>query len=476
MKELDLTKGSVSGTLARFAVPFLLANVLQALYGGADLFVTGQFDDAASVAGVAIGSQVMQTVTGIILGLATGTTVLIAIASGSKNEREAADTIGTSIWLFGIIAAALTPAMTTLHGHLAQLMHTPAEAMADTRHYLLICSAGIPFITGYNVVCAILRGLGDSRTPLYFVGIVCFINIALDFILIGGCGMRAMGAAIATTASQGISFASALWYLHRKRFHFRFTRKDVRLKGKIAARIASIGAPIALQDALINVSFLMITVIVNGMGVIASAAVGVVEKIIVFAMLPPQAIASAVAAMTAQNYGAGLAGRVKSCLRSGIAMALVFGVSVCIYCQFFPETLAALFSNDSAVVAMAAQYLRGYSIDCIMVSFVFCINTWFSGQGNSLFPMIHSLAATFLFRIPLSWTASRLEPTGLVLMGYAPPASTFVIICLIYIRYWNRNYRTNSSQITEQFTAKLPNKFKPNYRILKNMHIFTIAY
>lgn len=168
MKELDLTKGSVSGTLARFAVPFLLANVLQALYGGADLFVTGQFDDAASVAGVAIGSQVMQTVTGIILGLATGTTVLIAIASGSKNEREAADTIGTSIWLFGIIAAALTLAMTTLHGHLAQLMHTPAEAMADTRHYLLICSAGIPFITGYNVVCAILRGLGDSRTPLYF--------------------------------------------------------------------------------------------------------------------------------------------------------------------------------------------------------------------------------------------------------------------------------------------------------------------
>lgn len=192
-----------------------MANVLQALYGGADLFVTGQFDDAASVAGVAIGSQVMQTVTGIILGLATGTTVLIAIASGSKNDREAADTIGTSIWLFGIIAAALTLAMTTLHGHLAQLMHTPAEAMADTRHYLLICSAGIPFITGYNVVCAILRGLGDSRTPLYFVGIACFINIALDFILIGGCGMRAMGAAIATTASQGISFASALWYLHR---------------------------------------------------------------------------------------------------------------------------------------------------------------------------------------------------------------------------------------------------------------------
>lgn len=448
MKELDLTKGSVPKVLMQFAVPYLIANVLQALYGGADLFVVGQFDDAASVAGVAIGSQVMQTITGIILGLTTGTTVLIGIATGAKNDRETALTIGSSIWLFAIIGVALTLVMTILHNPIATMMHTPPEAMADTRHYLLICSLGIPFIIGYNVVCGILRGLGDSRTPLYFVGLACFINIALDFLLVGGFGMRAMGAAIATVASQGISFITALLFLHRRGFNFPFSAKDIRLEGRLARKVLTLGAPIALQDALVNVSFLIITVIVNQMGVIASASVGVVEKIIVFAMLPPAAISSAVAAMTAQNYGAGLTDRMSSCLRSGIGMALVFGVGICLYSQFLPETLTGLFTRDGEVITMAADYLRGYSIDCIMVSFVFCINSWFSGQGNSIFPMIHSLIATFLFRIPLSWLCSRLDPDGLHLMGYAPPFSTMVslIICIFYIRYWRRRRRPAPGQ------------------------------
>ena len=435
MKELDLTKGSVPKVLLQFAVPYLLANVLQALYGGADLFVVGQFDDAASVAGVAIGSQVMQTITGIILGLTTGITVLIGIATGAKNSKELANTIGSSIWLFAIIGVALTIIMTVFHNPIAALMHTPAEAMDDTEHYLLICSLGIPFIIGYNVVCGILRGLGDSRTPLYFVALACVINIALDFVLVGGFHMRAMGAAVATTASQGISFITALWFIHKRGFHFEFTSKNIRLNRRISRRVVTLGAPIALQDALVNISFLIITVIVNQMGVIASAALGVVEKIIVFAMLPPVAISSAVAAMTAQNYGAGLSERMERCLWSGITTALVFGISVCVYSQFLPDTLTGIFTNDPAVVAMASEYLRGYSIDCIIVSFVFCFNSYFSGQGNSLFPMIHSLIATFLFRIPLSWLFSHIDPTSLFWMGFAPPLSTIVsmAICFWYL-------------------------------------------
>ena len=200
---------------------------------------------------------------------------------------------------------------------------------------------------------------------------------------------------------------------------------------------------VLLQDALVNVSFLMITVIVNQMGVIASASLGVVEKIIVFAMLPPTAISSAVAAMTAQNYGAGLYSRMKSCLRSGIGMALVFGLSFCVYSQFFPESLTGIFSKDPAVIYMAADYLRGYSIDCIIVCFVFCFNAYFSGQGNSVFPMIHSMIATFLFRIPLSWLFSRLDSSSLLLMGYAPPLSTMVslLICFWYLRRSNRKFQ-----------------------------------
>lgn len=177
--------------------------------------------------------------------------------------------------------------MVAFHSRTVQLMHTPPEALADTEAYLWICSLGIPFIIGYNVVCGILRGLGDSRTPLYFVALACALNIVLDFILVGGCHLRAAGAAIATVASQGVSFATALWYLYRKGFHFEFTRRDIRLDGQLCRRVLLLGAPIALQDLLVNFSFLLITVIVNGMGVVASAALGVVEKLIVFAMLPP---------------------------------------------------------------------------------------------------------------------------------------------------------------------------------------------
>lgn len=440
MKELDLTKGSVPKVLMQFAMPYLLANVLQALYGGADLFVVGRFNDAASVAGVAIGSQVMQTVTGIILGLTAGITVLIGIATGARDEKKAAATIGSAVWLFAIIGAVLTLLMTVWHDTIATAMHTPPEAMTDTRHYLLICSLGIPFIIGYNVVFGIMRGLGDSRSPLYFVALACVINIVLDFVLVGGCHMRAAGAATATIASQGISFAAALCYLHRKGFRFPFTRRDIRLNGILSKRIIKLGTPIALQDALINISFLIITVIVNRMGVTASAALGVVEKLIVFAMLPPVAISSAVAAMTAQNYGAGLTDRMNRCLKSGIGMSLVFGTAFCIYSQFLPETLMGIFTNDAPVIELGAEYLHGYSIDCIIVSFVFCINSYFSGQGNSLFPMVHSLIATFLFRIPLSWIFSHIAPTSLFPMGFAPPLATMVslAICLWYLKIWQK--------------------------------------
>ena len=440
MKELDLTQGSVPKVLLQFAVPFLIANVLQALYGGADLFVVGQYDDSASVAAVAIGSQVMQTITGIILGITTGTTVLIAIATGAKDNRKVAFTIGSSVWLFSITGVVLTLVMVLFHSRIAELMHTPVEAMVDTKNYILVCSLGILFIVGYNVVCGILRGLGDSKTPLYFVGLACVINIVLDFILVGYFHWGATGAAIATVTAQGVSFGIALWFLYRHGFHFDFSRKDIRLNRNLSKKILVLGAPIALQDALINVSFLIITVIVNQMGVIASASLGVVEKIIVFAMLPPMAISSAVATMTAQNYGAGLIKRMNKCLASGIGIALVFGVSVCVYSQFLPETLTAFFTKDAAVVAMAADYLRGYSIDCIIVSFVFCINSYFSGQGNSLFPMIHSMIATFVFRVPLSYLFGQIDSASLHLMGFAPPISTFVslLICIWYIRRTNR--------------------------------------
>lgn len=221
MKELNLTQGSVPKVLLQFAVPFLIANVLQALYGGADLFVVGQYDDSASVAAVAIGSQVMQTITGIILGITTGTTVLIAIATGAKDNRKVASTIGSSVWLFSIVGVLLTLVMVVFHGQIAELMHTPAEAMADTKSYILVCSTGILFIIGYNVVCGILRGLGDSKTPLYFVGLACVINIVLDFILVGYFHLGGYGSRIGYNNSTGGQFCYFALVLARAWIPFR---------------------------------------------------------------------------------------------------------------------------------------------------------------------------------------------------------------------------------------------------------------
>ena len=450
MKELNLTQGSVPKVLLQFAVPFLIANVLQALYGGADLFVVGQYDDSASVAAVAIGSQVMQTITGIILGITTGTTVLIAIATGAKDDKKVAFTIGSSVWLFSIIGVLLTLVMVVFHGRIAELMHTPIEAMADTKSYILVCSAGILFIVGYNVVCGILRGLGDSKTPLYFVALACVINIVLDFILVGYFHLGATGAAVATITAQGVSFMISLWFLYRHGFHFEFTRKDIRLNRNLAKKVMTLGAPIALQDALINISFLIITVIVNQMGVIASASLGVVEKIIVFAMLPPMAISSAVATMTAQNYGAGKIDRVKKGYRASLWTIGIWGLLITLIFIFTPTPIATIFFHEPSAIATAVSYLViiGFSeaFLCIELTTIGAI----SGLGKTNLCSIISILFTSA-RIPL---AMILGNTSMGLNGiWWAFSSTTIIKGIIFtgtffwiIKKCPKNMNTPSSQ------------------------------
>lgn len=439
-KKMDsLTEGPVGRTLLLFALPFLASSFLQALYGAVDLMVVGQFADSAAVSAVAVGSQMMQTVTGIILGISMGGTVLIGRRVGEKNDREAARAVGTLAVLFALLALFLTPVMLALLDRAIAVMETPAEAVAYTRQYLLICVCGLPFIIGYNGVCGIFRGMGDSRTPVYFIAVACVINIIGDLLLAGVMGMGAAGAAMATVSAQAVSFLSSLIYMYHKGLVFPFGRKDIRMDRASAVYILKVGLPLALQDALVNVSFLVITAIINTMGVLASAAVGVVEKVIVFAMLPPSAFASAVAPMTSQNIGAGRKDRARKSLWCGTGYAFVCGVCVCLYCQFFPETLTALFAKDREVVTAAAQYLRSYSIDCMCVSFVFCMNSYLSGCGKSVISFGHSMAATFGVRIPATLLLSRLTGGSLYLMGFAAPAATAlsIAICLIYLG-WER--------------------------------------
>ena len=321
----DLTKGNLFGKMMQFAVPYLVACFLQTFYGMADLFITGQFNGAAAVSAVAVGSQVMHMLTVVIVGLAMGTTVCISRSVGAGSKKQAAGFIGNSAVLFSIFAAVLTVVLLLCTGFILKLLAVPAEAMVQARQYLIICFIGVPFITAYNVVSSIFRGLGDTKSPMMFVAVAGLINVGFDYILIGPMGMGAAGAAIATVGSQAFSVAIALLFLLRGRDEMGVTRKDFVPDGQYMGQLLGIGVPVAFQEGLIQVSFLVITAIANSRGVNVAAAVGIVEKIISFLFLVPSSMLSTVSAVTAQNAGAGLHERGRRALRYGIMVCVSVG-------------------------------------------------------------------------------------------------------------------------------------------------------
>ncbi|MGL4382558.1 MAG: MATE family efflux transporter, partial [Bacilli bacterium] len=416
-----------------FSLPFLLGNLLQAVYGAADIYVVGIYSGAAAVSGVAIGSQLLQMVTNVITGTGIGGNVLIAQRMGAQDYKGCAKAIGTLSLIFLMGSLIITLVLYLNVPNIVKLMNTPLDAQQQAIAYLRICSLGIPFITGYNALSAILRGLGNSKSPVYFIALACLINIIMDFILVGYFKLEASGAAWATTFSQAISFICGLMYFKKNGlvvpFDFSYFKVDI---GSLK-RILKIGFPIALQGFLISISFLIITALINNLGLIASASVGVVQKIIGFAMLPAMSFAGAIATMTAQNIGAKQPLRAIKALKMGICFSLIFGVSFCMYAQIWPENITGLFTNDQEIIYLAATYLKSFSIDCILVSFIFCMNSYFNGCGKSLVSFSHSIAATFLIRIPLSFILSQYATNSLYIMGLAAPLASFfsLIVCLI---------------------------------------------
>lgn len=446
-----LTEGKIFPTLMKFALPFLVANFLQLLYGAIDLLVVGQFCDKAAVSAVSTGSQVMKTITCLVTGLATGATVLIGQYIGAKRRDEAAKTVGSTVVLFVIVAVILTAIMLCFTRQIAFLMQAPEEAFEQTVQYVFICSAGILFIVGYNAVSCILRGMGDSTSPMIFVIVASVINVGLDLLFVAGLNMAADGAAYATIAAQACSFAFALVYLKVRGFGLDVKRGYVKLDKKKTKGILRFGSPVALQDSLVNISFLIITSILNSKGLTASAAVGVVEKVICFAMLPPSALSAAIAAMTAQNVGAARPDRAKTCVLFGIAFTVAIETAVVLFSELGGgKLLLAIFSNDAEVIDAGFVYMRSYVIDCMLVCFVFCLNGFFNGCGKTLFTMCHSLVATFAIRVPFAFLMSVLPGTGLFEIGLAAPvASVFSIAaCLIYLATgrW-KNYSVDKSVV-----------------------------
>lgn len=439
-----LLRGSIAGALVKFAIPVMLSMLLQILYSATDLLIVGNFATTADMSAVTVSSQVLTTITLGMSGITTGLTVLLGQYSGAGDRKDLKLTIGSSVVFFAILSAALTVILLLLNNTIVAVMKTPPEAVGAARSYLRICTAGIIFIVGYNVTSGIFRGMGNSKTPLIFVAIACGINIVLDLVFIKGFGMGATGAALATVIAQAGSLLFSVLYLRRNGMGIEFTLDDIKLKWAYVRKMLRIGLPISLQEILVNVSFLLITAVVNKrMGLSASASVGTVEKLISFLMMPTMAISVAVATMAAHNYGARQYVRARKCLWAGIYISLGFAAAVCAFCWIDGKALTALFSRDPKVIHDASLYLKTYALDCLGVAFVFNFNGYFSSCNKSVFSMIHSLTTTFLIRVPFVIIAGGIAGVTLFTIGFAAPLSSLgsLIMCLIYLGWLSRKMK-----------------------------------
>lgn len=429
--EKNLTTGSVFKMLLSFSLPFLLSYFLQTLYGMADLFIIGQFAGVESTTAVSVGSQVMHMLTVMIVGLAMGSTVVIGKAVGAKKKEAAAGAIGNTITLFMGVSIVITIILLLLVKTIVAVMSTPEEAVKGTVEYLTICFIGIPFITAYNIIGSVFRGMGDSKSPMCFIAIACAANIVLDYIFIGVMKMGTAGAALGTTLSQTISVIISLGIIVRRQTGIALRKHDFCPRRNMMGSLLKIGVPVALQDGFIQISFIIITVIANHRGINDAAAVGIVEKIIGFLFLVPSSMLSAVSALSAQNIGAGRHDRVRKTLRYAVVLSVSFGALSVITMQLTAETFINLFSEDAEVIRLGSQYMRGYVWDCMLAGIHFCFSGYFCAYGLSGFSFLHNLISIVCARIPLAYLASEYFADTLFPMGLAPAAGSFIsaLIC-----------------------------------------------
>lgn len=438
--EQNMTTGSVFKNILIFSLPYLLSYLLQTLYGMADLYIIGQFGAVSDTTAVSIGSQVMHMLTVMIVGLAMGATVFIGQSIGAENKKKAALGIGNTVTIFMAVSLVLTALLVLLVKPITTLMSTPEDAVPGTMDYLTICFLGIPFITAYNVISAVFRGMGDSKSPMYFIAIACAANIGLDYLFMGVFHMGPAGAALGTSLSQAISVIVSLAVILKRKTGVALAKEDFKPYAPVMGQILRIGVPVALQDGLIQVAFIVITIIANHRGLNDSAAVGIVEKVMSFLFLVPSTMLSTVSALGAQNMGAGKSERAIATLRYAACLAVGFGCIIAVAIQFWAEPVVALFTDASTtegaeVVRLGGQYLRGYVWDCIFAGVHFCFSGYFCALEKSGISFLHNMIAIVLMRIPGVYLTSKLFPTTLLPMGLATASGSIISVGICVVAF-----------------------------------------
>ena len=432
--EKNLTSGNVLKNIAYFSLPYVVSYFLQTLYGLADLYIIGQFDGVAEITAVSIGSQIMHMLTVMIVGLAMGSTVVIARAIGAKQNEKAAKAITNTAFLFMGVSVVLTVILLVCVKPIVSVMATPTEAVAETAAYLTVCFIGIPFITAYNVLSSIFRGLGDSKSPMYFITVACIVNIILDYLFIGYFNMGTVGAALGTTLSQAINVIFVLVVILKKKIGIKIAKGDFSLQPEICKQVLRIGVPISLQDGFIQIAFIVITIIANMRGLNDAAAVGIVEKIIGFVFLVPSSMLSTVSAISAQCIGAQKHKRASITLFYGTAICIIYGLIMVGIVELFSEPIVGLFMKEKSqeVLILGGQYFRGYIWDCIFAGIHFCFSGYFCAYGKSEISFIHNFLSIVCVRVPGSYFGSKCFATTLFPMGLAAPLGSLlsVVICI----------------------------------------------
>lgn len=425
----DFTQGSILKKLAAFMLPILGALVLQAAYGAVDLLVVGRFGSTIGLSAVSTGSQVLNLVTFVVTQLAMGVTVLIARYLGEKKPELIGSVIGGAAAVFTLLSAVLFVVMVGFARSISVLMQAPAEAVALTASYVRICGAGIFFIVAYNLLAAVFRGLGDSKSPLLFVLVACVVNIIGDLVLVAGFHLDAAGAAIATVAAQAVSVVCAVVILLKKKLPFTIRKSDFRLNLQ-SRKFLSIGLPLALQEFLTQLSFLALCAFVNRLGLEASSGYGVACKIVNFAMLIPSSLMQSMASFVSQNMGAGNPKRAKKAMFTGIGIGLVFGCAMFALVFFRGDLLSSVFTTDAAVIQNAFAYLKGFAPETLATAVLFSMVGYFNGSDKTVWVMVQGLVQTLLVRLPMAYIMSIQPNASLTMIGLAAPTSTVVGIVL----------------------------------------------
>lgn len=425
----DFTRGSIVAKLSGFMLPILGALILQAMYGAVDILVVGRFGSTAGLSGVSTGSNIVNLVTFTVTGLSMGITVLIGRYIGEKRQEQVGRVIGGAICFFAVLSAAVSGVLLIFARQLALLMQAPAEAVELTVVYVQICGGGLLFIVAYNVISSIFRGMGNSRLPLIFVAIACGTNIVGDLLFVAVFHMNVAGAALATVLAQAGSVALSLIIIRRQKLPFEMKKRDICFNPEIG-KFIKVGIPIAFQEILTQFSFLALCAFINRLGLEASSGYGVANKIVSFIMLVPGALMQSMSAFVAQNVGAGKEQRARRAMAAGMAMGAGIGVFISALAFFRGDLLAVMFTRDAAVVAKAAEYLRGFSIEAVVTSILFSFIGYYNGHSQTLFVMIQGIAQTFLVRLPMSYFMSIRPGAGLMEIGLAAPSATVFGIVL----------------------------------------------